>query len=179
MTTDLTHRAIEQERSKQARKRSEILKEEARRPRDKRAEKQRAETLVTIVACAIGVSQGSEKKDLCCRYLRWTTRDKRSKWCMIPRRGSDVGKKIPAVETKDKLCAQSRILPTHTPSPAVSCSLLWEEKPARSSPIESRSFNFVVTFHGHANRDLTFFPYSSQSGKLATKRKRRPCAGQN
>lgn len=37
-----------------------MLKEEARRPRgDKKAEKKRAETLMTIVVCAIGVSQES------------------------------------------------------------------------------------------------------------------------
>lgn len=53
----LVIRAIEEERSKQVRERSAILKEEARRPRDKRAERKRAEALMTIVACAIGVSQ--------------------------------------------------------------------------------------------------------------------------
>eukprot|EP00752_Nemacystus_decipiens_P015606 g13929.t1 len=47
-------RAIEEERSRQVRERSAILKEEARNPRDKRAEKKRAEDLMTIVACAIG-----------------------------------------------------------------------------------------------------------------------------
>eukprot|EP00903_Cladosiphon_okamuranus_P010271 g9725.t1 len=49
--------AIEEERSKQVRERSAILKEEVRRPRDKRAEKKRAATLMTIVACAIGFAE--------------------------------------------------------------------------------------------------------------------------
>ncbi len=50
-------RAIEEKRSKQARERSAMLADEARRPRDRRAEKKRAEALITIVFCAKGVSR--------------------------------------------------------------------------------------------------------------------------
>ena len=59
-------RAIEEERSKQVRERSAILKEEARNPRDKRAERRRVEALITIVACAIGVSQETEEGKMLC-----------------------------------------------------------------------------------------------------------------
>lgn len=50
-----TIRAIEDERSKLVLQRSAILKEGARRPGDKKAEKKKAETLITIVYCAIAV----------------------------------------------------------------------------------------------------------------------------
>lgn len=49
-------RAIEDERSKQVRERSALMEDENRRPRDKKAEKKRAEALITIAVCAIGVS---------------------------------------------------------------------------------------------------------------------------
>lgn len=70
-------RAIEEERSKQVRERSAILKEEARKPRDKRAEIKRVEALITIVACAIGVSHETEegKITLFDRCFGWASQD--------------------------------------------------------------------------------------------------------
>ena len=72
----VVYRAIEEERSRQARERAAILKEEARRPRDKRAGKKRVEALVIIVACAIGVSR---------RQLRRKLRAERSLHLEAPR----------------------------------------------------------------------------------------------
>ena len=53
-------RVIEEERSRQVRERSAILTVGERKPRDRKAERKRAEGLMTIVACAVGVSQDTE-----------------------------------------------------------------------------------------------------------------------
>ncbi|CAM9869137.1 unnamed protein product, partial [Scytosiphon promiscuus] len=116
-------RAIEDERSKQCRERSALMEDENRRPRDKKAEKKRAEALITIVTCAICFAEWKlrfeermqaklkeEQEELAARALQRVWRMNRIRRTLAQVRASTPGVRSIVFSIRSKAAAARKVV---------------------------------------------------------------------